>query len=102
MEINKINKERSREIINIIVEDRLEELNRLIEEGHLKDGDEFILTDIFTKGQWEGIQFYPGNWDIGRAFKNKVENSNLPVIRHPDGKRRDQGVVYVVNKYIMK
>lgn len=84
--------------MNIIVDDRLEELRRLLDEGKLKDGDEFILIDIFDKDQWKGLQYYPGNWDIGRLFKTKLDKTDLPIKRHPDVKKKDMGAVYIVEK----
>lgn len=96
MEINKISKENTNQIIDIIINDRLDELKRLLDEEVLKDEDEFILTEIFDPQEWGGIHDYPGNWEVGRKFGPKLKESKLPIIRHPEGKKRDQGAVYLV------
>lgn len=97
MDIKKISEERTKEIIDIVIEDRLLELKRLLKEDQLKEGDEFILTEIFNEEEWSGLYYYPGNWTIGGRFGYKLKKSNLPIIRHPDGKKRKKGAVYIVD-----
>lgn len=92
----KISKENTRKIIDIIIEDRLDYIEKLLNEKELNPGDDFILTEIFDNKQWSGLYHYPGNWEVGSAFAVAIKNSNLPISRHPEGKKRKQNIIYIV------
>lgn len=105
MDINKITGDCKNKIIDLIIEDRFLEIKRLLDIGLLKEGSKFLITDIFDEYQWHGLEYFPGSWELGLAFYNRIPNSKLPITRHPEediltpsDDRRRIGAVYTVKR----
>src|SRR5690606_569697 len=80
--IEDIDTEENRDkIIDIILEDRINMIKKNIEMGNIGFGYTFILKDLFYPEDWDYLSDKIGNWQLGRAFSNKVRTGKYPIER---------------------
>ncbi len=73
--------ENKAEVIDIILEDRIDMINKNIEIGNIDFGYTFILKDLFYPEDWEYLSDKVGNWQLGRGFSSKINTGEYPIER---------------------
>lgn len=67
--------------IDIVLENRIDMIIKNMDESNIDFGFKFILTDLFHPDDWDYLSNALGNWQIGRAFSNKINSNGYPIER---------------------
>lgn len=94
MDLDAISKELKKNVKAMILEERIEFLNQNIKRGIVKNGFEFVLKDLFTESDWEGVYEWPGNWRLGGSFARTIKN-HPHIIR--EGKNKEGHALYKID-----